>query len=62
MQGIPKLITESAFRMLDVNNDGVLDVVFGFGTGLHPSNVVQFQFKATIELMESLRETMKFVF
>ncbi|KAH9369275.1 hypothetical protein HPB48_012351 [Haemaphysalis longicornis] len=28
------LTTESAFRHLDVNGDGVLDVVFGFGTGL----------------------------
>ena len=36
MQGFPKLITESAFRMLDVNQDGVLDVIFGFGTGLKP--------------------------
>ncbi|XP_077562373.1 uncharacterized protein LOC144178412 [Haemaphysalis longicornis] len=31
---LPMLTTESAFRHLDVNGDGVLDVVFGFGTGL----------------------------
>ena len=33
VQGFPKLITESAFRMLDVNKDGTLDVIIGFGTG-----------------------------
>ncbi len=33
VRGFPKLITESAFRMLDLNQDGVLDVVYGFGTG-----------------------------
>ncbi|KAH3701952.1 uncharacterized protein LOC127861055 [Dreissena polymorpha] len=31
--GIPKLLTESAFRPLDVNQDGVLDVILGFATG-----------------------------
>ena len=31
--GIPKLITESAFRLVDVNQDGVLDIIFGFATG-----------------------------
>ncbi len=31
--GIPKLMTESAFRLVDVNQDGVLDVLFGFATG-----------------------------
>ena len=31
--GIPKLLTESAFRLLDINQDGVLDVVLGFATG-----------------------------
>ncbi|XP_062569092.1 uncharacterized protein LOC134231186, partial [Saccostrea cucullata] len=30
---LPKLLTESAFRLLDVNQDGILDVVFGFATG-----------------------------
>lgn len=30
---MPMLTTESAFRHLDVNGDGTLDVVFGFGTG-----------------------------
>ncbi|KAH6921196.1 hypothetical protein HPB50_027814 [Hyalomma asiaticum] len=29
---MPMLTTESAFRHLDVNEDGTLDVVFGFGT------------------------------
>ena len=31
--GIPKLLTESAFRLVDVNQDGVLDIIFGFATG-----------------------------
>lgn len=31
--GIPKLLTESAFRLVDVNQDGVLDVILGFATG-----------------------------
>ncbi|XP_052803386.1 uncharacterized protein LOC128233645 [Mya arenaria] len=31
--GFPKLLTESAFRPLDVNGDGVLDVILGFATG-----------------------------
>ena len=30
----PKLITESAFRLVDCNSDGILDVIFGFGTGV----------------------------
>ena len=34
VQGIPKLMTESAFRLLDVNKDGTLDVLFTFATGL----------------------------
>ena len=29
----PKLLTESAIRMLDANADGVEDVVMGFATG-----------------------------
>lgn len=32
--GFPKLITESAFRLVDCNSDGILDVIFGFGTGV----------------------------
>ena len=32
--GFPKLITESAFRLVDCNSDGILDVIFGFGTGI----------------------------
>ena len=31
--GFPKLLTESAFRLVDVNGDGVLDVILGFATG-----------------------------
>lgn len=31
--GLPKLITESAIRLVDVNQDGALDVITGFGTG-----------------------------
>lgn len=31
--GFPKLMTESAFRLLDINGDRVLDVLFGFATG-----------------------------
>lgn len=30
---IPKLMTESSIRMVDVNKDGVLDILFGFATG-----------------------------
>lgn len=30
---LPKLASESALRSLDVNNDGVEDIVFGFGLG-----------------------------
>ncbi|PVD27593.1 hypothetical protein C0Q70_12757 [Pomacea canaliculata] len=32
--GFPKLLTESAFRLVDVNQDGVLDVILGFATGV----------------------------
>lgn len=31
---LPKLLTESAFRLLDVNQDGILDIIFGFATGV----------------------------
>ncbi|XP_061183880.1 uncharacterized protein LOC133192057 [Saccostrea echinata] len=31
---LPKLLTESAFRLLDVNQDGILDIAFGFATGV----------------------------
>lgn len=31
--GFPKLLTESAFRLVDVSGDGVLDVILGFATG-----------------------------
>ena len=30
---VAKLLTESAIRLLDVNQDSVLDVVMGFATG-----------------------------
>lgn len=31
--GVPKLTTESSIRLVDVNQDGELDVILGFGTG-----------------------------
>ena len=33
VSGFAKLMTESAVRLLDVNADGVLDVLLGFATG-----------------------------
>ena len=33
VKGFPKLLTESAFRLVDVNRDGVLDIIMGFATG-----------------------------
>lgn len=30
---LPKFISESPIRAVDVNNDGVDDFIFGFGTG-----------------------------
>ncbi|GFO02832.1 hypothetical protein PoB_002933700 [Plakobranchus ocellatus] len=33
--GFPKLLTESAFRLVDVTGDGVLDVILGFATGMY---------------------------
>lgn len=30
----PKLLTESAFRTVDVNSDGIEDVIFGYATGI----------------------------
>ena len=38
----PKLITEGSTRMLDVNKDGILDVVLGFGTGADGYNIPEF--------------------
>ena len=32
--GFPKLLTETAFRLVDCNSDGILDVIFGYGTGV----------------------------
>lgn len=37
--GIPKFLTESAFRAVDTNQDGVLDVIVGFGTGKVKPNI-----------------------
>lgn len=33
VQNFPKLTTESAIRLIDINNDETLDVIIGFGTG-----------------------------
>jgi len=33
VSGFAKLMTESALRLVDVNADGVLDVLMGFATG-----------------------------
>ncbi len=30
----PKLLTETAFRLVDCNSDGILDIIFGYGTGV----------------------------
>lgn len=30
---LPRIISESPIRTLDVNEDGVEDVIFGYGTG-----------------------------
>lgn len=30
----PKLMTESAFRLVDCNQDGILDIIFGYGTSV----------------------------
>ncbi|XP_071442894.1 uncharacterized protein [Hetaerina americana] len=32
-KSFPKLTTESSFRLMDVNKDGILDVILGYGTG-----------------------------
>lgn len=32
--GFPKLLTETAFRLVDCNSDGILDIIFGYGTGV----------------------------
>ncbi len=31
----PKLLTESSFRLVDANKDGVDDIIFGYATGKH---------------------------
>ncbi|XP_070184683.1 uncharacterized protein, partial [Littorina saxatilis] len=41
VQDFPKLMTESAFRLVDVNQDGVLDVIMGFLTGTEGFNIPQ---------------------
>jgi len=33
VSGFAKLMTESALRLVDVNQDGILDVLLGFATG-----------------------------
>lgn len=38
-EGIPKLLTESAFRSVDVNQDGILDIILGFATGADGYNI-----------------------
>lgn len=30
-----KVTSESSVRTLDINNDGIEDILFGFGTGTH---------------------------
>jgi len=35
VSGFAKLMTESALRLLDINHDGVLDVLLGFATGMY---------------------------
>ncbi|KAG8239852.1 hypothetical protein J437_LFUL014814 [Ladona fulva] len=35
-KSFPKLTTESALRLVDVNKDGVLDVIIGYGTAWEP--------------------------
>ncbi|KAL3885796.1 hypothetical protein ACJMK2_025834 [Sinanodonta woodiana] len=42
VKGFPKLLTESAFRLVDVNKDGVLDVILGFATGADGYKVPKF--------------------
>lgn len=33
VQSFPKLTSETAVRLNDVNHDGILDVILGYGTG-----------------------------
>jgi hypothetical protein len=33
IQQFPKMLTESSFRLLDINGDGVDDIIFGYATG-----------------------------
>ncbi|XP_014669211.1 PREDICTED: uncharacterized protein LOC106810388 isoform X2 [Priapulus caudatus] len=39
VQNYPKLLTESAIRLLDINQDGVPDAVIGFATGADGYNI-----------------------
>jgi hypothetical protein len=32
--GFPKLLTETAVRLVDCNSDGILDVILGYATGV----------------------------
>lgn len=34
IQSFPKLTSETAVRLIDVNHDNILDVILGYGTGL----------------------------
>uniref|UniRef100_T1JFB9 FAM234A/B beta-propeller domain-containing protein n=1 Tax=Strigamia maritima TaxID=126957 RepID=T1JFB9_STRMM len=42
IKNFPKLLTESAIRLNDVNQDGVLDILIGFATGADGYNVPLF--------------------
>ncbi|XP_026286303.1 uncharacterized protein LOC113211963 isoform X1 [Frankliniella occidentalis] len=42
VQTFPKLTSETAVRLSDVNHDGVLDVILGYGTGTDGRNVPDF--------------------
>jgi len=44
VSGFAKLMTESSLRLLDVNADGVLDVLLGFATGTGPRVELESQF------------------
>ncbi|KAK3928753.1 Protein FAM234B [Frankliniella fusca] len=42
VQTFPKLTSETAVRLSDVNHDGVLDIILGYGTGTDGRNVPDF--------------------
>lgn len=43
-QTFPMLTIESALRLVDVNNDSVLDIIVPFGTGMHKVIVISLLF------------------